>query len=43
METVDPLALDAWEWGGVERAEAELAGRAAACLSGAVCSFDRRA
>ena len=35
METVDPLELDAWEWGGVERAEAELAGRAAVRLSGA--------
>ena len=35
METVDPLEPDAWEWGGVERAEAELAGRAAVRLSGA--------
>ena len=35
METVDPLELDAWEWDGVERTEAELAGRAAVRLSGA--------
>jgi hypothetical protein len=35
METIEPLQLDAWEWGGVERAEAELAGRAAVRLSGA--------
>ena len=34
MESVDPLDSDAWDWGGLEPARAELDGRVGVRLSG---------